>query len=548
MKSKRAVGSTVSMMLIFGALLSACGGNGSSGTSTGTGAATTPGTGGSNSTSAPAASNFDKKMTITMYNAGGFSPNNQPPSNREDDPLRQMLEKAVNIDLQMTVPPADQIKPKLNTMVASGDIPDLIFMTDRLTAVQYYDQGIVADLDSVMKDYPELYNRFDKEAWSAMQYKGKTIGMPGYELVNGINGWWIRNDWLKKLNLQVPTTPEELLNVMKAFTEKDPDGNGKNDTYGFATGILKDGNFSYPGNSGFGWDAIMMMFGVVPNMVDSIDGKITFDNTDPRMKEALAYMNQMVAANVVDPDWVTTNDVTALEKKMLTGKYGIVYRDWRSMELSSQQKMKDVAGEVPEWTVIPPMKGPHGDQWVSFSQFQSNSWTVSKKAAKDPEKLKRVMSLLQYWYADKEALPYFSYGQKGIMWDMVDGKPARLKENMANKDLVQKWQWQGNYFLPRRSNDALYFNFTNDKTDGYNKLNLKYIKPNKVNPYVLVDANDTLYNDRIKYVNETLLKFIVGREPISNWDNYVNTLDTKFNYKKYKEDVLKQLNDAGVKP
>jgi putative aldouronate transport system substrate-binding protein len=544
MKSKRLLGSTVSLLFISGALLSACGGNGGSGAPTGTG----PAPGGSAEAGKSAAANFDKKLTITMYNAGGFSPGSPPPANRDDDPLRQLLEKAVNIDLQMTVPPADQIKPKLNTMVASGDIPDLIFMTDRITAVQYYDQGIIAEWDDIIKDYPQLYNRFDKEAWGAMQYKGKTIGMPGYELVNGINGWWIRNDWLKKLNLQVPTTPDELLNVMKAFTEKDPDGNGKNDTYGFATGILKDGNFSNPGNSGFGWDAIMMMFGIVPNMVDSIDGKITFTNTDPRMKEALTFMNKMIAANVVDPDWVTTNDNVALEKKMQTGKYGIVYRDWRAMEIGGQTKMKEVSGEIPDWTVIPPMKGPHGDQWVSYSQFQNNSWTISKKAAKDPEKLKRALSLLQYWYTDKDAAPYFSYGQKGIMWDMVDGKPARLKDNMANKELSQKWQWQSNYFLPRRGNDPLYFNFTYDKTDSFHQTNLKYVKPNTVNPYVLVDPNDTLYNDRIKYVNETLLKFIVGREPISNWDNFVNTLDAKFNYKKYKEAVLKQLNDAGVKP
>jgi putative aldouronate transport system substrate-binding protein len=537
MNKKNKIGTTVSLMLASAMLLSACGGN-------------TPGT---STPAAPSgdkggATNFDKKMTITMYNAGGFSPNNQPPTNREDDPLRQMLEKAINIDLQMTVPPADQIKPKLNTMVASGDIPDMIFMTDRLTAVQYYDQGIVADLDDILKSYPELYNRFDKDSWNSMLYKGKTIGTPGYELVNGINGWWIRNDWLKKLNLQVPTTPDELLTVMKAFTEQDPDGNGKNDTYGFASGILKDGNFSNPGNSGFGWDAIMMMFGVVPNMVDSIDGKITFDNTDPRMKEALTFMNKVVTSNVVDPDWVTTNDGTALEKKMQTGKYGIVYRDWRAMELSGQQKMKDVSGEVPDWITIAPPKGPHGDQWAGFAQFQSNSWTISKKAAKDPEKLKRIMSLLQYWYTDKEAQPYFSYGQKGIMWDMVDGKPVRLKDNMANKDMVQKWQWQSNYFLPRRGNDALYFNFTYDKTDSFHQTNLKYIKPNKVNPFVLIDANDTQYNDRIKYVNETLLKFILGKEPIANWDTYVSTLDAKFNYKKYKEDVMKQLSDAGIKP
>ncbi|MBO1722884.1 sugar ABC transporter substrate-binding protein, partial [Extibacter sp. GGCC_0201] len=43
----------------------------------------------------------------------------------------------------------------------------------------------------------------------------------------------IRQDWLDNLGLYMPTTAEELLDVMRAFTFDDPDGNGKDDTYGF---------------------------------------------------------------------------------------------------------------------------------------------------------------------------------------------------------------------------------------------------------------------------------------------------------------------------
>ena len=43
---------------------------------------------------------------------------------------------------------------------------------------------------------------------------------------------WIRQDWLDNLKLEVPTTIDELEEVMRAFTEDDPDGNGQDDTYG----------------------------------------------------------------------------------------------------------------------------------------------------------------------------------------------------------------------------------------------------------------------------------------------------------------------------
>lgn len=42
----------------------------------------------------------------------------------------------------------------------------------------------------------------------------------------------IRQDWLDNLNLQAPQTTDELYTVAKAFTDNDPDQNGKNDTYG----------------------------------------------------------------------------------------------------------------------------------------------------------------------------------------------------------------------------------------------------------------------------------------------------------------------------
>ncbi|WNQ14006.1 extracellular solute-binding protein [Paenibacillus aurantius] len=527
MKAKGKIMGSLAAVMAGSLLLSACGSS-----ETKSPSATSAGNGGNEG-------GFGKQMKITAYHSAAYHPEVPMPA-REEDPIRQMMEKAVNVDFNMIIPPADQKVTKLNTMIASGDIPDMIFMPDRGTAVQYYEQGILADLDSYIKDYPALQSRFKPEEWEAMKYKGKTIGTPGYEFVNGISSWWIRNDWLTKLGLKAPTNPDELLTVMKAFTFNDPDGNGKNDTYGFVAGIGKDGNLSGA------WGMIFWMFGVNPNVVDMVNGKLTFDNTDSRMQEALAYIKTMLDAKVVDPDWVTINDGTANDKKMYSGKVGILINDWRRMETNTQQAMKEVSGEIPDWIVFPPVKGPHGDQTVGLKSFQNNSWAISKTAAKDPEKVKRILALLQYWYTDKDFYPWANYGIKGIHWDLADGKIQRLTDNLNNRELMNKYIWTSNYALSRRADDALYFNFTNPKTSDFHKINLQYIRPNPVNPFVMPDPNDTLYSDRIKYVNESLLKFMMGKEPLSNWDNYVKTLETKFEYTKYKEYAAKQLKDAGL--
>ena len=74
-------------------------------------------------------------------------------------------------------------------------------------------------------------------------FDGHQYGLPEPPPLPKREGLVIRKDWLDKLGLEVPTTPEELLAVAKAFTEQDPDGNGKNDTYGLGGFINRAGTW-----------------------------------------------------------------------------------------------------------------------------------------------------------------------------------------------------------------------------------------------------------------------------------------------------------------
>ena len=50
-----------------------------------------------------------------------------------------------------------------------------------------------------------------------------------YENIRTSQGYYIRKDWLRKLGLKEPKTVEELYEVLIAFRDKDPNGNGKKD-------------------------------------------------------------------------------------------------------------------------------------------------------------------------------------------------------------------------------------------------------------------------------------------------------------------------------
>ncbi|RXZ79874.1 extracellular solute-binding protein [Paenibacillaceae bacterium] len=485
---------------------------------------------------------FADKMTLNVYNAGSWA-GGVPFAPREEDVHRQLLENAVNIDLQMTVPQAGEDITKLNTLLASGDIPDLIFFNDRSQAIQYYNDGMVAPLDDYLNDYPRLMDHFTEDQWAALKYQGSTIGTPGLELVSGIAGWWIRNDWLQNLNLSVPTTTDELFEVMKAFTFDDPDQNGKNDTYGFVGGVPKDGDISNTLVQGLGLNAIMWLFGVNPHKVDVENGQLVNHNTDPRMKEAVSYINRMVTEKVIDPDWVTISDAAQRGEKIEKGKVGIVVNDWRMMD--DPTKLYEVSGEKPDWISIPPVKGPSGEQILGELAFQNNLWAVSTLAAKDPEKVKRILAMLEFWYTDEESYPTFSYGDKDIFWEYNDkNEVVRLS---PEKEVVDAMKHTIHYKLPRRADDAAYYNFKQPElTGGVHQTNIQHSISPKPSVFLVPEESDSLYQDRKKYVNEMLLRFIYGREPIENWDTYVQTLEKTYQLKSYEDNVLKQLTEQGL--
>ncbi|MFD0717363.1 hypothetical protein [Paenibacillus sp. GCM10027626] len=525
MKEKKRIWFPLLTCLMTVSIVSACGNSGDSDTAPRE----------SNTSAVNGNPETGKKLKISFFNTLGYRPTTAMPP-LEEDPIRQKIEKDNNIDLD-TILPGENWKDKLNLLISSGQIPDIIGFPDRASAIQYYEKGLIGELDELLGDESDFIGAFDASRWESMKYKGNTIGTPGVEAVGGINGWWINNDWLKKLNLQVPTNSDELLNVMKAFTFDDPDGNGKDDTYGFIGTLSKDGVM------GIGFSQVFWMFGVQPNYVDVEDGKVVVHNVDPRMKDALAYIASMVKAGVVDPDWVSTTDAS-LADKMVKGKVGLLLRDWRSLEPDNTKRMQEVAGSIPDWVEFAPPKGPYGDQILDVKPFQNSLWGISKEAMKDPEKAKRAVELLKYFYTDKEAYSYLAYGIEGKTWNMENGQPKLVDKSTYNeKDM----EWRYNYAFVRRADDSVYFDFKNpDITNANQKLNAQYLRDNNVNPRVFDDPNDTMVQDRIKYVNEMFLKFANGKEPIENWDQFVNTMNDKFKLNKVIETYTQQLREDGV--
>ncbi|WP_258168137.1 extracellular solute-binding protein [Paenibacillus sp. AR247] len=166
------------------------------------------------------------------------------------NPIWKEFEKRTNTQLDITWLSPTTSEEKINVMLASGDLPEVTFVESLLNPQlqKMIGQGVFWDLTPFIKDYPNLSQPALAEMWTDSKVDGKNYSIPRYYPSYGGGAFPIlRKDWMDKLGLQTPTTMDQFFDVLKAFKEKDPNGNGQadeipyaanSDTMGFVYGVF----------------------------------------------------------------------------------------------------------------------------------------------------------------------------------------------------------------------------------------------------------------------------------------------------------------------
>jgi multiple sugar transport system substrate-binding protein len=129
-----------------------------------------------------------------------------------------------NIKVEFTL--VSDMEDKLVTAMIGGEGPDAWIM-DTVTTGRWIKFGMAKEIDTKM--YPN-YDKIIPAAWDTLYGSdGKIYGTPWSVQAQAM---YYRQDWLDALGMDVPTTWDEMVEVGLAMTYEDPDGNGKDDTYG----------------------------------------------------------------------------------------------------------------------------------------------------------------------------------------------------------------------------------------------------------------------------------------------------------------------------
>ncbi|PYI57477.1 extracellular solute-binding protein [Paenibacillus flagellatus] len=310
-------------------------------------------------------------ITVSVYDRG-----NVPASEGKIESNRWTKWINENGPANATFVPIPRTDPgqKWNVLFASQSAPDIVNEFDPNILNPLIDQKQLMPLDELIDKHSVEYKQLLKD-YPAL--KKVTTGPDGKIYKIGrvlttipLNAMFIRTDWLNALNLQVPKTTEELYQVAKAFAERDPDGNGKKDTYGMALSWRSenviDGMFGSPGSS----------YGLVNGLPSR-----AFENT----RAAVEFKKRLYDENIVDKDFANDKNGTKARQDFLNGKIGIYpvfVSSWFDFSVTDMQTLKKAApGAIVEPIALP--KSPAGE-YVPELQNPIQATTAINAKTKDP--------------------------------------------------------------------------------------------------------------------------------------------------------------------
>ncbi|GJM75122.1 hypothetical protein HMSSN036_73380 [Paenibacillus macerans] len=324
-------------------------------------------------------------------------------------------------------PTSDQYLQKINVTLASGDLPDVI-PVNATQLKQLADSDQIEDMTELYEKYASPFTKkvLSEEGTSvfdAATFDGKLMAVPQLESsMERAMYIWIRTDWLDKLGLKPPKTMADVLAISKAFTENDPDGNGKQDTFGL--GVTKD-----LWGGAMGLEGFMAGYAAYPNIwVEDASGKLVFGSTQPEVKKALQVLQDMAKNGQIDQEF-GVKDGGKVSEQISAGKIGMEYGEqWNSIWPLQLNRDNDPNAQ---WQAFP-IVSESGETPKVPLKFSTTRFFAVKKGAAHPEAVIKMFNLHleKNWGETAEFDKYFAPPEAESVWQLSPVTPYPVKKNV----------------------------------------------------------------------------------------------------------------------
>ena len=446
----------------------------------------------------------------------------------ESDPVLPELGRRLGIEIGTETTGGDE--SSLVARIAGGNVPDVFRVSNVNNLKSYYESDVLLDLTPYLDQMPNLKALFTDLEWGRVSFNGGIYAIPRLGEKN-YNCWYIRQDWLDKLGMEAPETFEDLLKVAVAMNEADFDGNGKADTY--AVSGTYDSKYNRSAFDGF-----YTAYGV-SNPADILirDGKAVMSCTLPEYKLALETIRSFVEAGVVDPEILSNTNSTMIEK-MATGKVGIAYGGWANYSKPAfVEQLKAVYEDAAWGPMTKNIKTEYGESGAAQSASGYDAvFAINAVLAQEPEKLDAVLKLFDY-LGTPEGMRLTSFGIEGVHYEM-DGDTVVKLPAMDELTYAYGIQLIGRddmtYCMTKFANCADIIQYCATEVPMVYHYGAMIEQPEGVN-----------VADIKAFVLEQNAQFIFGSRPMSEYDDFLNSLYNTYNLQAYLDDATAQLTEIG---
>ncbi|MDN5688164.1 MAG: extracellular solute-binding protein [Brachybacterium sp.] len=412
----------------------------------------------------------------------------------------QSYNERLNVDYQPSIAPAANYDERLATLLAGGDLPDIVQLLDTAQSAKAISNGAFADLTSYLAgdkidQWPNLAT-IREEQWRYVAYDGKIVGFP-IDLPAYNNEFRYRRDWAEENGYpDPPADAEEFKELFASFSKMGVDGR-----YGLADA---------PGTA---MVAAQAMFQVPPGWRYE-DGKLTHHIETDEYEAAVRFMTELWDAGAFHPDALALDSNVGKTLSMIPA--GTVGLSWIAAENWYIPGVYHAAvEEVPDsWTpFVPPAFDGSGSGLFARSTGVFARVAISAQAAEDEEHLMMLLDFCNYMRAPfgSEEQYFLYHGEDGDYFTRDPGEqPVPVEGTDWHADAGQLI-----YGLP-----PVIFDFEG-AADAI-AINEEYVKNSQPNPVAgLFSASATKAGPRLdelaqSYVNQ----IIVGNRPLSDLEAY----------------------------
>ncbi|GIH24397.1 ABC transporter substrate-binding protein [Acrocarpospora phusangensis] len=463
----------------------------------------------------------------------------------------------IKFEFQATTMDGGPAKEKRQIAISSGDYPDMFLLIPYVDAFTKTDlqklgkQGVAVPLEGLIKEHaPNIQKALDSNSvLKAMSTApdGHIYALPQWSDCYHCtypNKLWINSEWLKKLNLEMPKTTEELRTVLRAFKTQDPNGNGKADEIPMTTDT-QDGTLIGYLMGAFAYAPYGASNGI-PSLLKLDGGKVTTPVDKPEWREGLKYIKSLYEEGLIDQASFTQNAeaLQAVGNDPAAVRLGSVPVLWPGIFV--QLSSKD--GRDKQYDAAPPLTGPTGKSYTGYNNPTSIGYTFMLTNKSSMEARIAAIKMLDSIYTDEGQLVANS-GPEGVGWVKPGPDDIALDTTVSPtwkpkpaSEVPQNLSWSsmGQYYvtLALRNAQAVPKDIYSEaglerRLFEATKLYEPHVDKAQVFPEAQVWADPsvvselaTLKTNLDSYVSQGQLAFITGSKDIdTEWDAWVQGLD-----------------------